>query len=59
MNDNTLKQVYEEKYLGVVRDSDLKLYKQSASAAKTTNRILGIIKKSFTYLERNTGHYPL
>ena len=54
MNDKTLKQVYEEKDLGVVMDSDLKFHKQSAAAAKTANRILGIIKKSFAYLERST-----
>ena len=43
--------VEEEKDLGVVIDKDLKFHQQTASAVKKANMALGLIKKSFAFLD--------
>ena len=47
MNNQELKQVREEKDLGVLIDEDLKFHKQTVAAVKKANSILGLIRKSF------------
>ena len=54
MNGTKLKQVTEEKDLGIIIDDELKFHKQSASATKKSNAILGLLKKSFTLLDKKT-----
>ena len=43
--------VEEEKDLGVVIDKDLKFHRQTASAVKKANTALGLIRKSFAFLD--------
>ena len=45
-----LKQVTEEKDLGVIMDKELKFHHQTAAAVKKANRMLAIIKNSFDVL---------
>ena len=47
MNNQELKQVREEKDLGVLIDEELKFHKQTAAAVKKANSILRLIRKSF------------
>ena len=54
MNGTKLKQVTEEKDLGILIDDELKFHKQSASATKKANATLGLLKKSFTLLDKKT-----
>ena len=54
MDGTKLKQVTEEKDLGILIDDELKFHKQSASATKKANAILGLLKKSFTLLDKKT-----
>ena len=54
MNGTKLKQVTEEKDLGIFIDDELKFHKQCASATKKANAILGLLKKSFTLLDKKT-----
>ena len=54
MNGTKLKQVTEEKDLGILIDDELKFHKQSASATKKANAILGLLKKSFSLLDKKT-----
>ena len=51
MGDHELKQVNEEKDLGIVIDKDLKFRQQAAIAIKKANMHLGIIKRSFLCLD--------
>ena len=51
MNEQPLDYVKEEKDLGVVVDNRLKLHKLAASAVKQANKVLGLIKHSFTALD--------
>ena len=51
MGDHELKQVSEEKDLGIVIDKDLKFRQQAAIAIKKANMHLGIIKRSFLCLD--------
>jgi ribonuclease P/MRP protein subunit RPP40 len=44
--------VTEERDLGVIMQSDLKWDKQCSKAVNTANRILGMIKRSFCYLNK-------
>ena len=37
--------------LGVLIDDELKFHKQTAAAIKTANRVLGVVKKSFSYFD--------
>ena len=48
MNAKVLKKVLEEKDLGVIVTSDFKVGRQCAEAAKKGNRILGMIKRTFS-----------
>ena len=52
MNGNILESVVEEKDLGVVFQNNLKWDKQCAKAVNTANRILGMIKGNFVFLNR-------
>ena len=54
MNGNKLSTVSEEKDLGVVVSDDLKWEKQSKKAVKKANRMLGVIKRSFTDRSKET-----
>ena len=53
MNGKKLGKIDEEKYLGVIVDSQLKFHKHSAAAVKKANMKLGMIKKSFACLNEN------
>jgi len=46
-----LDEVIEERDLGVIIQNDLKCSQQCSKAIKTANRILCIIKRTFTYLD--------
>ena len=54
MNGQRLEQVTEEKDLGVLIDNELKFHKQTATAIKKANGVLGLIKKSFALLDSVT-----
>ena len=54
MNGKSLDQVTEEKDLGVIIDNELKFHRQTATSVKKANRVLGIIKKSFSHLDEST-----
>ena len=54
MSGRPLEDVDEEKDLGVIIDKDLKFHRQAAAAVKKANSSLGIIKKSFTFLDEET-----
>ena len=54
MNGISLVQVKEEKDLGVTIDHELKFHQQTAASVKKANRVLGIIKKSFSHLDETT-----
>ena len=54
MSGKKLDQVYEEKDLGILVDSDLKFHKQTSAAVKKGSRSLGMIKKSFAFLDAST-----
>ena len=54
MKGKLLEDVYEEKDLGVMIDTDLKFHKQTAAAVKKANSSLGLIKKSFALLDQTT-----
>jgi hypothetical protein len=43
----------EEKDLGVIFDKNLKFDKQVESSVQKANKMLGIIKRSFTYLDED------
>ena len=47
MADIILQDVFEEKYLGVIIDKDLKFHVQTAAVDNKANRLLGLIKKCF------------
>ena len=46
-----LEHVFEEKDLGVLVDSDLNFEEHMASKIKKANQIVGLIRRSFTYLD--------
>ena len=54
MNGVALNETHEEKDLGIWVDSSLKPSMQCEVAAKSANRILGLINKSFHYRTKNT-----
>ena len=54
MSGRSLEDVDEEKDLGVIVDKGLKFHRQAAAAIKKANSALGIIKKSFTFLDEET-----
>ena len=45
MNGNKLSHADEKKDLGVLIDNKLKFHRQTATAIKKANRILGLVKK--------------
>lgn len=47
INNDSLSEVIEERDLGIIIQSDLKVSKQCAKVVKTANCILGMIKRSF------------
>ena len=49
MEGRPLEADHEERDLGIIITKDLKCSKQCLNAAKTANKILGIIKRTFTY----------
>ena len=51
MNGNSLDQVMEGKDLGVIIDHEIKFHQQTAASVKKANRVLGLIKKSFSHLD--------
>ena len=54
MNEHELETIEEEKDLGVIIDNKLKFHTHISAAIKKANRILGLIKRSFTELDENT-----
>ena len=54
MNERPLNHIKEEKDLDVVVDNRLKFHTHVASAVTQTNKVLGLIKHSFTALD---GYY--
>ena len=55
MNGISLDQVMEEKDLGAIIDHELKFHQQTAASVKKANRVLGLIKKSFSHLDVTTS----
>lgn len=54
MNQQILKNVVEEKDLGVTIDRSLKFHTHTSAAVKKANSILGLIRKSFVLLDEDT-----
>ena len=48
MNGKLLEEVTEERDLGVITQNDLKCSSQCIKAVETTNRVLGMIKRTFS-----------
>ena len=57
MSGKQLETVKEHKDLGVLVDSELKFHHHSCNVTNKASQVLGIIKKSFTYLDSYT--FPL
>ena len=53
MNGKYLEEVTEERDLGVVLQTDLKCSKQCLEAVNTANRVLGMIRRSFSVRDEN------
>ena len=54
MNEHQLENVKEEKDLGVIMDHKLKFHTHTSAAIKKANKILGLIRHSFTTLDETT-----
>jgi len=54
MDDQQLQAVSEHKDLGIIIDSSLKFHSQTMAATNKSNRVLGLIKKSFNSLNSRT-----
>ena len=54
MNEHELETIEEEKDLGIIIDNKLKFHTRTSAAIKKANRILGLIKRSFTELDEIT-----
>ena len=54
MEGKEIEQVHEEKDLGVIVDSKLKFQTHIASATKKANRVLGLIRRTFTNMDKQT-----
>lgn len=52
MENKILEEVFEERDLGVILQYDLKVNKQCVKAVNTANRVLGMIKRSFSHLTK-------
>ena len=50
INNHPLEHVEEEKDLGVIIDNELSFETHMSSKVNITNKIMGIIRKSFTYI---------
>ena len=59
MEGRHLEAVHEERDLGIVITKDLKCSKQCLNAAKTANKILGMIKRTLTYKSKEIILYCL
>ena len=53
MNGKNLQEVTDERYLGVIIQSDLKCSIQCIKAVKTANRVLGMIKRTFSVRDKD------
>ena len=53
MNGKMLKQIEDEKDLGVIIDEKLDFHRQTASVIKKANGVLGAIKRTFLKLDKN------
>ena len=53
MNGIILNEVSDERDLGVIVENNLKCSKQCAKVVNTANRIIGMIKRSFSYLSKD------
>ena len=53
MDGKILEEVTEERDLGVIIQNNLKCDKQCAKSVSTANRILGMIKRTFCYLDKD------
>ena len=53
LNGYLLESVTEEKDLGIVISEDLKLKKNVSEAVKKANKMVGLIRNTFSYLDRN------
>ena len=47
-----IKHVTEEKDLGVIISEDIKVYKNLAKNVKEANKILGMIRRTFSYMNK-------
>ena len=54
MSDTALEVVKEERDLGIIIQSNLKVSKQCAKVVKTANRILGMIRRTISYKSKDT-----
>jgi len=52
MNAKLLEEVIEERDLGVIMQSDMKCNSHCMKAVKTANRVLGMIKRTFTVRDK-------
>jgi hypothetical protein len=55
MDGKNLEEVDDETDLGVIMQSDLKWNRQCTKAVKTANRVLGMIRRSFSYSSKDTA----
>ena len=53
INDKLLKEVIEERDLGVIMRNDMKCNSQCIKAVKTANRVLGMIERTFTVRDKS------
>ena len=54
MNSKTLKVVNEERDLGIIFQDDLKFNKHISTKVQKANSMLGLIIRSFDYLDKNS-----
>ena len=54
MNGKKLDHIEEEKDLGVLIDEKLDFHRQAAAAIKKANRVLGLVKRTFSVLDKHT-----
>lgn len=54
MKGRLLEHINDQKDLGVIVDSELKFHKQTAAVVKKANSSLGLVKKTFAQLDRET-----